>query len=256
MIDYYSKAIEYYNNKEIVELILPYLYNRESAFKKIYVDENPYYNMLKYKRIQNINDFQWNFIKTLNQFKRQYNLYHSLATFKEGLPIITFAGMTKEKMKENKDNWKNIHQTKITAFDFLLDFDCPNYKLLNYCAVDVLRVIKHLKIKYNCNPRVTFSGRGFQVIIPYTYMKDCHHLPFIEKEEQENIYKKYKSIAKELHEKYTELIDLAGYDSMKICKVPYSLVVNTDKSKDIYIAKLMSEEDLKKFNIKMVQYNE
>ena len=112
-----------------------------------------------------------------------------------------------------------------------------------------------LRKKYRCNTRTIFSGRGFQVLIPYEQLQLYKNESFIEKDEQMNIYKKYMKIAQQIHEKYTEVLDLVGYDSMKICKVPNSMVVNTKKSKDIYMAKIMTDDMLKNFDIKMVRYD-
>lgn len=252
---FYNIAIEYYNKAGIVDSILPFLHERETVFIKQYPDDNPDYNNLKYKRIENKNDFNWNCIKMFHQFRRQYNIYHSIARFKNGLPIISYAGMDKETMKANKDNWKIQHQSKIYAFDLLLDYDAKSYNDLKFMAKDTLKINNILKKRYKCNPRTIFSGRGFQVLIPYEELTKLHKYPFIEKEGQMNIYKQYKKIAKDLHDKYTETIDMAGYDSMKICKVPNTLVINTLKTQDIYVSKILTDEMLKDFNLEMVRYN-
>jgi hypothetical protein len=189
----------------------------------------------------------------MNGFKRAYNIYNSVALYKFGLPIISNKNMISEEKALNKTNWHSIHETKIKNYDWLLDFDAKNLKDLPKIAKDVYRICKKMRYE-GYNPRVIYSGFGFQITIPYNdFLENLGEHNFITSDKN-NIYQVLQDNSKILYDEYTETIDLNVFDSLRIQKTPNCLVINTEKSKDIYITKILEDQQLKNFKITMVKY--
>lgn len=211
--EYEWKSQEWYNLQTVKYKLKDYTYNREVAFIEI-----PSRNIIRKRRIHNMKGFEV-YIKSLHiDLGRKYNMYYSLAKYKNGVP---YGSLNFSKDKDNPTLnyfWKVKYYQEMESYDFLLDIDADSQKEIGYAYYSA-KQIKILLDKFNVPYYLRFSGCGFHFIIPYKFFPQLSFDPF----DNTNIYLCYKQIAQKIKSKFSHMIDLGIYDSKRLVKIPYSL---------------------------------
>ena len=219
MIDY----PEWYKTPQVKFRMIQYTYNREAMFirqdDKIYGGRTT--RMIRIHNVQGID--VWFKVLKIHEYLRGYNLYYSLAKYKQGIPYSTL-----ELGKRDFGNWTQEHWKEMTTYDFLLDIDSGNHKEIDFAVLSAKK-IKKLFDKLEVPYHLRFSGRGFHFVIPYEFFPieadGLSELHCFNPESDYNIYKIFMRIAMRLHSLYSEMIDTTIYDSRRVTKIPYSLAL-------------------------------
>lgn len=209
---------EYYYRLDVQYEIVKQLKNRECAILvPSWVED---YNS-KRKSVRNLKvhspQYLQQAIKRLNFNNKKnyemYNLYGSVGVYKNGVPFTTL-------QLSNRDttDWKRNHYKSMIGYDFFLDIDAGSSTDVKFALKSAVMICDYLTV-FECPYSLRFSGRGFHIIIPYNYFKYNDFDP----SNENSIYKKYYKIAKYLHDKFSEMIDLKIYDSRRVFKLAYSL---------------------------------
>jgi len=185
------------------------------------------------RRIHSVQHFDV-VLKSLNCFfqKKIYNMYYSMAEYKEGIPIevSTFNLRDRDLEKWNAEHYKNI-----IGYDFFIDVDSPDFENLEICFRQTKIICKYLdSIRFPYYLR--FSGKGFHIVTPYKYFKVYDDFnsdidDVFNPNYDDNIYKLYREIALSIKYRFTEMIDTTIYDSRRVLKIPFSLAIYKDKTK-------------------------
>ena len=171
-------------------------------------------------RIHNVQGIDvWFKVLRIHEFQREYNLYYSLAKYRNGIPFSTLKLSDRDFSDWTKNHWKEM-----VSYDFLLDIDAGNHTDIMFAhesAMNVKKLFDRLDVPYH----LRFSGRGFHFVIPYEFFK--HEADYLievfNPEDDENVYKFFMNIAMKLHSLSSEMIDTSIYDSRRVTKIPYSL---------------------------------
>lgn len=218
MIDYPY----WYRIQEIKFHIRRYTYLRETMFIKPKFSMKPGMTtrMIKIHNVQHL-DLWLRQLRVSNN-ERNYNLYYSLAHYKDGIPNGSL-----NLAERDFGNWREEHWKQMDAYDFLLDIDAGNHKEMDfahYSAKEIKKLFDNFKVPYH----LRFSGMGFHFVIPYEFFTDLF-LTF-NPEDKKNIYNFFMGIAMKLHTDYSEMVDTGVYDSRRVTKIPYSLALFSNKS--------------------------
>lgn len=237
MIDY----PDWYKTPQVKFRMIQFTYNRETMFIK--KEDNRGGATTRMLRIHNLNSFfVWS--KRLNMFKlnREYNLYYSLAKYKNGIPYTTLD-------MKNRDfsDWNNNHWKEMESYDFLLDIDAGSHSdimFAHYSAWNIKNRFDDLNVPYH----LRFSGRGFHFVMPFACFGFQEGDVSFNPDDKENIYFVFMNIAMELHNRYSEMVDTSIYDSRRVTKIPYSLALYDGRN---YVcASFSSDEEFENFNLK------
>jgi len=213
-----GEYLDHYTKTEVVFEIVKQLYNRETVF----IDP---FDKSKATRLMKIHSIQhWQQVtKWVGAYKRPYNIYYSLAKYRQGIPNQVF---NHEQRKINNKEWnEGEHWKNIETFDFLIDFDGDDEKHCEEIKKDVLAVSNVLK---EVPHSIRFSGNGFHIIVPGQFMpQGLSYNPELET----NYYSLLADILSKLKKDYSGVIDLACVDSRRVVKVPYSVACYEDGCK-------------------------
>jgi len=150
------------------------------------------------------------------KIQTHYNLYYSLAEYKNGLPY------NEPRLSDrNNEEWNNNHWKEMIGYDWLIDIDSPSFDEIEFAyhsAVNLKNTFDRLDVPYY----LRFSGCGFHFVVPYKYLPQDLSFNY---EDNNNIYKFLYNLTKILYNNISELIDLNIYDSRRVTKLPYSLAV-------------------------------
>lgn len=190
-------------------------------------------------RIHNVQGIDvWFKVLKIHEFLRGYNVYYSLAKYKEGIPYSTL-----ELAKRDFGNWTKEHWKEMVSYDFLLDIDAGNHNEIEfavYSAKEIKKLFDKLEVPYH----LRFSGRGFHFVIPYEFFPidadGLTELHCFNPDSDYNIYNVYNKIAVELSKRYSEMIDTTIYDSRRVTKIPYSLALYNGRN---YVCVSFDEDD-------------
>ncbi|MAH51521.1 hypothetical protein CMI37_37240 [Candidatus Pacearchaeota archaeon] len=213
MIDY----PEWYRIAQVKFQIRKYTYRRETMFMKakFSMKAGMTTRMIKIHNVQHL-DIWLKQLRVLYD-RRDYNLYYSLAHYKDGIPNGSLNLADRDFGNWNEEHWKSMD-----GYDFLLDIDAGNHKEMDFAHVSatlIKKLFDRLEVPYH----LRFSGMGFHFVIPYVYFSELE-LNF-KPEADNNIYEFFMKIAMELHKRYSEMIDTGIYDSRRVIKIPYSLAL-------------------------------
>ncbi|KKK67686.1 hypothetical protein LCGC14_2951580, partial [marine sediment metagenome] len=164
-------------------------------------------------RIHNVQGIDvWFKVLRIHEFQREYNLYYSLAKYKDGIPYSTL-----ELAKRDFDNWIKEHWKEMVSYDFLLDIDAGNHHDIEFAYLTANTIRRYFN-SFNVPYHLRFSGRGFHFVIPYKYFND--NLAYIDfnPDADENVYKFFMHIAMKLHSLFSEMIDTSIYDSRRVVR--------------------------------------
>ena len=202
--------LDYYSRTEIVFEIVKQLYGRETVF----IDPFDKSKATRLMKIHSIQDYGI-VTKWVGFWKRPYNIYYSLAKYKQGIP---YQVLNHDKRKELNKEWNEVeHWKNIDTFDFLIDFDGEDWKHAEQLKPDVLKVSELLK---DVPHSIRFSGCGFHIIVPGQYMpQGLSYDPELET----SYFTLLHDLLTALQRNYCGYIDLACTDSRRVVKIPYSL---------------------------------
>ncbi len=243
-------ATGYYYNLSIQYKFIPYLMNREFSmltpnfYKKRDIEPINFRNM----RVHNCQGFQYVIFKWFPIDRREavFNLYYSIATFKDGLP------MTSHNLKERKqhlDKWNKECYKEIIAYDLFIDIDMDTSEDIELARY-TLTAVKTVLDAYNMPYQMRFSGNGFHIIVPYRVFKDLGY--GFDPIDDNSIYKFFSDILFSLNDKYSEMIDTGISDHRRLCKLPYSLALYED---DIMLCRpLNTISEYRDFKIQNYKY--
>lgn len=235
------------HNKQTVNKfeMIKFLKNREFALlPPSYLRQ--YHIGSRYFRCHNVQSFSfilWDIMKFM-RFKRLFNLYYSLATYKDGLPRFT-----PNLRERDTSDWKVNHWKEMSGYDWLIDIDAGDHNDIMF-AHDSANLIMELFDKCKTPYELRFSGCGFHLIVPYEYIKPLglHFNPH----EKGSVYDFLTSMSKELYNQFSEMVDWNINDSRRICKLPYSAVFYKNKT---YIAwSFKSRDNFKYFRLCDMEY--
>ncbi|NIQ15385.1 MAG: hypothetical protein GTO02_13615 [Candidatus Dadabacteria bacterium] len=176
----------------------------------------------RYLKAHNVQSIQY----LLDRFKimegKQFNLYTSLAVYKNGIPNQTL------NMKERKIQnaaWKQDHWKHIIEYDFFLDIDSGgDIKEAAKQTSNILQLLEETMTPYT----LRFSGEGFHILVPETeFPKQLSYDPY----GKETIYHKYRELCLFFKDNAAPLLDDSIYDSQRQIKLPYSIALYKDKER-------------------------
>ncbi len=219
---------EWYQVSSVKFKIIKYTYRRETMF--IGESNGKAVRMLRIHNVQHLDTWLSQFY--IFEHKRKYNLYYSLARYKDGIPYGSL-----NLAKRDFEDWKERHWKEMESYDCLIDIDAGNSKELNFAFYSA-KAIRKLFNKCNVPYHVRFSGMGFHFLMPYKFFKEFN-LSF-DKEDENNVYDFHSNIAARLHQNYSEMIDTNIYDSRRVVKIPYSLALY---GKDEYVCYPFDSDD-------------
>ena len=224
MIDY----PQWYRIPAVKFKIRTYTYRRETMFikAKFSMKDGETTRMIKIHNVQHLD--LWIKRLDIKNGKRDYNLYYSLAHYKDGIPNGSL------KLAERDfGNWTQEHWKEMDSYDFLLDIDAGNHKEIEFAhhsATLIKKLFDRLEVPYH----LRFSGMGFHFLIPYRFFPvNCEGLSVLHcfnPDSDYSIYNIFMKIAMKLHDGYSEMIDTGIYDSRRVAKIPYSLALFEYKS--------------------------
>ncbi len=212
--------------------IIKYTRNRETALithnKKITL------RMLKIHNVQHV-DFH---LKALNWFKNRWNMYYSLAEYRNGIPNQKF-----NLNKRDNSEWKKSHYKSMIGFDLLIDIDASDHSEIEHAKTSALNIGQRL-MDYEIPFDIRFSGMGFHLVVPYSYFADRNYSFNVE--DDNSIYAAYSMIAKSIHDEYSSMVDTNLNDPRRLCKLPYSLAIYEN---NIYMCCPLSYHELINFEL-------
>ena len=231
----------WYKISDVKFQIRKYTYRRETMFIKPNFSMKPGMTtrMIKIHNVQHLD--LW--LRQLNVLDgtRDYNLYYSLAHYKDGIPNGSLRLAERDFGDWNDDHWKEMD-----AFDFLIDIDAGNHNEMSYAhysAVEIKKLFDKLEVPYH----LRFSGMGFHFVIPYLYFSTHQFALSFDLEDDLNIYDFFMKIAMELHKNYSEMIDTGIYDSRRVVKIPYSLALTNNRNLVCY--PFVSDDEFQSFHL-------
>lgn len=236
-MDLYTK---WYNRLDVQYEMIKFLKNRETCF--IAKNRNIRPNGSRMHKVHSVQHLRINMNCVPYRLMYPYNIYHSVALYKEGIPNQTLNFCDKAKSEVNKF-WKDgEHIANIKRFDFVVDIDSPSHEDFNLAHQSAICL--HDFFMYHGIPHeIRFTGMGFHFIIPDMGFTDDYS-PSAKK----NIYSEFVYVASLLHDNITEMIDLKIYDSRRVIKCPYSLSCYDEK--DYFLCwPITSTEELKTFRL-------
>lgn len=220
---------EWYSKKDVMYEIVKQLSGKETAFinptkKDILAVRGVKAHSLRFLEL-NMDRFDF--------FKYKFNIYNSCADLNN---MPTFSFEPEERKKQYQDFRINF-DLYITGYDLLLDFDSKK-ETFEKCKEEVT-LVKSLFDDYKVPYYLIFSGSGFHIIVPNTY------IPKLEKLNRNEIC---DLICRELVTTLSlTTLDMGIYDIRRIKKVPFSYDIKTDR-----IALPLSDLNFKNFNYNMV----
>lgn len=232
----------YWNNK-IKYAMLPFLKNKELALlPPIWAGQAN--RSVRTARAHNVQ--QLDIIRKWTSADSQeilYQYYASIATYEKG--VIKTTLNINERIKQTEE-WKKNHYKTMKSYDFFIDIDGTDeteYEFTKESARNIKGFLDYHTIPY----QLRYSGNGFHFLIPHEFMTNTH--PMNPHGDIENIYQFYKSIAKGMYEKYSELIDIGIYDSRRVIKIPFTLALYEDRVR--VCTPIISDEHFQQFTPQM-----
>lgn len=220
------EIIKLTKNKEFSVLVPSWL-DKEERIKNT--------RMLKVHSVQHL-DFMF---KALHVFEREkiYNLYYTIATYKNGIPNQTY-----NFAKRDNRMWNKQHYNEMSSFDFFIDVDCDEFENMDYCH-ESAKMIKQCLDHFNVPYEIRFSGKGFHFIIPYEYLPKQSLNP----SDEINLFRTLALTTEKLHDTLSEMVDTTVYDSRRLCKIPYTLAIYEDKI--MVCTPILSDEEFNNFHL-------
>jgi len=228
----------WYRNPEVLYNIIVQARDREIVFLSKDDDVMPVRNVMA-----NYMGFLCKNFDAFNFYSRSYNLYYSLARYKQ-LQLFNFNMKVR---KEQRLAWNESAISNTASFDFGLDFDSDGIDDVMSAHRDCKKV-KELLDDYGVPYSLKFSGqKGFHLTIPFS------ELPIrtitADVGDDDSLFSWLKGVATLLDLKLgLPTLDLGIFDPRRIWKCDYSWVCETG-----LIALPLSDEQFDNFCLSMVE---
>lgn len=226
----------WYFNPKIKFKIIQYTRNRETAllgWSRSKQRQVPL-RMLKIHSVQHI-DFH---LKAINWSKVRWNMYYSLAEYKNGIPNQKFNLAARDHTE-----WNENHYKEMIGYDYLIDIDATDHFEMEHAKRSALNVAS-LLMDHDIPHEIRFSGCGFHIVVPYYYFAPFNRS--FEHGNKDSIYYMYSLISRKLNKEMSEMIDIKINDARRLCKLPYSLALYNNK---MFVCMPLSMEKLKNFEL-------
>jgi len=208
-----ERFLSYYKRMEVQKYILPYHFHRETALIGITNDKEYPYKKIRNLKLDDEKSFFYSIIRKFEVFKEPYNLYHSCASYRNGLPIFYYSGDSKETVKERQIQWLMCCSKQTESYDMSIDIDSPSFSKLKIAAQDTLRIANIISKRHEIEVR--FTGCGFHIILK-NYWKGTE----LKKKDMD----KMKKFAEKYKNTQSELVDTHVIEPRRVIKTPHSLV--------------------------------
>ena len=237
----------WYKHPEVIFNIINAVKERETAFlgkadQKVPPIRNVFANYTNFLT-RNFEKFDF--------YNRKYNLYYSLARFKN-IRLFSFAPPVR---KEQSKKWNKEFLSEMKSIDLGLDFDAPNLEQWKKAYEDCKLVKKHLDA-YGVPYSLKWSGgKSFHIRIPYHALPE--HLELADDRDNQNavslLNKSFAEILSimmgaEQGKDNLETLDMGVFDYRRVWKCDYSFVCETG-----LIALPLSAEQFDNFSLEMVK---
>lgn len=246
MRDKFMKCFYWYNRIDVQYELVKQLYRREFALLCPSWIKDPVMKKTSTRNLKCHNVAHLKFILKALEWKDRellFNFYHSLAIYNNGIP-----NQTMNMNKRDNSDWNKNHHKEMCGYDFLIDIDAGSHEDI-YHAQDSMIQITWLLNDFNVPYYVKFSGKGFHIVIPHNVLMERS----FNVADDDNIYFNCSELAKLLHKKFSEMVDLKIYDPRRLCKLSYSLSIYEN---DIYVCyPLHMKHDLRNFNLEDYNLN-
>ena len=222
-----SIMISWYSTLEVLFKMVDYTKNRECAFLISKADTSgEYFKNTRYLCIHCVRDFNYLLqmgLKVLTE-PRLYNLYYSVAEFKDKFPFWQLGADRKVKIK----NWIERKMcSEIKGYDLFFDVDAD--KITFQGAKITVERLKEVLDEFNIHYEIRSSGKGFHVIAPNYQFQDQGFVYNEDDKDSNNLCNLFFNVAMNLNEQVSSLIDTSVYDLRRVTKIPYSLVHYVDE---------------------------
>jgi len=239
----------YYKRLDVQYNLIPQLFNREFGLliPSWVTDQDTLKTSTRMLRAHSCQHIQY-ILSNLRWAERElpYNFYHSLATYKTGVPFQNMRFWEHSREPEIA-SWKEIHESEMGNYDLLLDIDAPDHDSV-MLAHEGMVLIHDYFMSLQVPHIVKFSGKGFHIVIPGHYNNYNREFSSGKKN---NIYMFYARIAKKLQAKFTDFVDTSIYDPRRLCKLAYSLSIYQDL---IYVSYPLNQNDIETFRLEDYEF--
>lgn len=209
---------KWYNNNKVIYQIIKYTLNRELAL--LSPKWSSKHLALRYLKCHNIQHF-----KAIREWigeirnKSDFNYYYSVARYKNGIYDQSFNHLKRKKINME---WKADALKNTQGYNLFIDIDLSshNKQEISTGVESVQSIHKELN-KYRIRHDIVFSGQGFHIKVNEMQMPKLSPFP----DKPNNMYNQCFKIAQYFHDNHTEMVDLVIYDSMRLCKLPFSLAL-------------------------------
>ena len=211
----------------LYEILFNNLFDRETACMIPNHRKQPRkQSMYRYNKIFTPQGITFTLFQSINCIEEGFplQLYHSLATYKTGLP--QFSG-TRFMWKNETDKWNENKHQEMIAYDLQIDIDCPDTDPPRQYAEETKSdAIKVSKLLDSCGMPyyLRYTGKGYHFIIPHRYFACLGHHFHPHDNQESSVYTYCDKVTSALNETISEFIDTGLHDSTRITKNPYSLV--------------------------------
>lgn len=228
----------WYRNPEVLFNIITQCKGREIVFLSKEEQVMPVRNVMASYIKFLVDNF-----KAFNFYTRSYNLYYSLATYKQ-LKFFSFNVRTR---RDQRLEWNANAVDNTETFDFGLDFDSDGIEKVKDAWLDCKKV-KTLLDKYSVPYSIKFSGsKGFHITIPSEQLPKRRITA--QADDDESLFNWLKQFAEMIDLKLDlPTLDKGIFDPRRIWKVSYSWVCETG-----LICLPLTDEQFNDFDLSMVE---
>lgn len=237
----------WYERADVKYELIKFLKNREFAFLM------PKWLRKKYKgEITDVSNRFWrvhsiqHFDTIMNTFifnsetPKVVNTYTSCGHYVNGMPFQTL-NLT----QRNNDEWKQRYWKEMEGYDILVDVDAKTHTGTINHAYPSTKILLDLFDKHKIAYELRFSGMGFHIVISSSALPKMSFDP--NAKGGSNIYSFILDFFTTIKVNVTQIVDFTILDSLKLCKLPYSLAIFEKKC---YVCTpILSREEFDNFKL-------
>lgn len=220
-----KEFVDWMKKSETKFEVIKFLKNREFAcIVPRWCDKDMQKRSTRNLKVHSVQHLDFVLFKILNVETKEtvYNLYYSLAKYKNGIP-----NQNPDLSKRDNTDWNKNCWREIESYDWLVDIDAGNHKEMGW-AFDTAKSVKELFDKLGVPYELRFSGCGFHFLVPNSYFEKLN-LSY-DPHRKGSYFNLYTAMARGLSERFSEMIDWNINDSRRVCKLPYTLAIYEDET--------------------------
>ena len=205
--------VDWYTRTDVMFEIVKQLHNKETVFINPF-DQSKATRCMKIHKVDSWQKVtQW-----IGFWRRPYNVYYSLAKYKNGIPNQVF---DHEERKELNKEWNHgQHWKEIETFDMLIDVDGEDNKHCELLKPEFLAISELFK---DVPHSLRFSGCGFHLIIPGEFLFKPKSQEWYNPDKIISFFSLWEEILRALKKDYCFAVDETIADSRRVTKAPYTL---------------------------------